>query len=96
MTTITIINNLDKHVFNSHKRTTVHFNVWKEDGSVLYKNASFFGHLSKATCHKIISTHYLSDEEYFEEYKETRKSGISWAYEKFGDEYGYFVGDFEE
>ena len=95
MTTITIINSLDKHVFNSHKRTTAHFNVWQDNGDVLYRNASFWTSF-KATCLKVISTHYLSDEEYFNEYNETRKSGISWAYEKFGDEYGYFVGDFEE
>lgn len=96
MTTITIINNLDKHIFNSHKRTTAHFNVWRDDGSVIYRNVSLWGHLSKATCLKVISTHYLSDEEYLEEYKEPRQSGVSWAYEKFGDEYGLFVGDFED
>ena len=43
MTTITIINNLDKYNFNSHKRTTAHFNVWNDDGSVLYRNISLWG-----------------------------------------------------
>lgn len=84
MTTITIINNVDKHTFNTHKRTTAHFNVWQDDGSVLYRNVSLWGHLSKATCLKVISTHYLSDEEYFQEYKETRQSGQVWVEEKFG------------
>ncbi|WP_156668993.1 hypothetical protein [Ralstonia insidiosa] len=96
MTTITIINNLDKYNFNSHKRTTAHFNVWNDDGSVLYRNISLWGNLSKATCLKVISTNYLSDEEYFEQYKETRESGRQWVREKFVEKNGSYWDLFGE
>jgi len=85
MTTITIIDN-EKYYYNGKtKCTKIFFNVWEDDGRVLFRGADIIGkHVSRDIAKKIVSTNYLNAEEYFEQYEMTLGEAKLWAFDKYG------------
>lgn len=84
MTTITAINTEHFYYNGNAKVTKMDFNVWDDEGGALYRVIELNGHISTKMCKKVAATHYLTDEEFFEQYDLSRSEAKRWVYDKFG------------
>lgn len=84
MTTITAIDTQHYYVNGSAKFTKMDFNVWDDEGGTLYRVINLNGHVSTKMCKKVVASHYLNDEEFFDAYKQSRSDAQLWISEKFG------------